>query len=592
MNIFLTITAKYSAVDQKVADEIPILSGKYMLFPNDEFSVKHWHSDTGKSHLYCFSNETNPIILRANHKSIAVCGYVNNPSSLTALAYQLSDIARNQIISDTAGLYSLCYLDELLDTIYVWNTITRIVPVYWCENEKYYFTCNKALPIHLLANGHGSVVYDHDNAASFLNIGYYIDGTPFRGVQVLTPNSSLAIQPNGITVSEIDNSIQQMFSLQPDEAYYDELAQSLVKAFNIVNDFNQELRCGVTGGKDSRLIVAILKYIGAKVNTFTNGFDQHPDVIIGQQVANILRLPHTINRPNVQASGGVESITIDVHQRAYTTIRLTEGMLSAYENMSNNGPFQNIMTLGGNGGELLRGGFAHSLNNPNYENMMRYFHNGMLKCNELLVKKYGVRFQMEVNEWINDYPKLTPAEILDKTYLFYRAGRWSAAARMGYNMSGHSIMPFFDSIFVKQLTKCKSLFKVHDYVEYNLLKRFAPELLGVPFFNESWKFNNPHTKPPVKIHSDQKKSGFNWRETCLSDMKRVFFDQIFQTASIFDLVDRKTVESIFAANPELKYNQFLWNLYTYCTLISNQWLSPFTKGSSVTIKVPLNIEDR
>jgi hypothetical protein len=588
MNIFLTVTAKHNSVDQKIADHIMTISGRYMFFPNNEFRVKHWRSDTGKSHLYCFSNETDPTIIEVNHKSIVVCGYVNNPSSLTMLAYQQSDGSRNQILSNTAGLYCLCYLDESLDTIHIWNTVTRIVPVYWCENENYYFTCNKALPIHFLANGREKPVYDPGYAVSFLNIGFYTDGTPFRGVQVLPPNSSLAIQPTGINISEIDQSLQHMFILEPDEAYYDELAQSMLNAFNVVKTFNQEISCGITGGKDSRLIVAILKYIGVKVNTFTHGFDQHPDVIIGQKVANILGLPHTISQPIVQASGGVENITVDILQRAITTLRLSEGMLSAYENISTNRPFQNAITLGGNGGELLRGGFAHSLNNPNYENMMKYFQAGMLSCNNLMKEKYRNRFQMEVNQWIKDYPKLAPGDILEKTYLFYRAGRWSASARMGYSMSSHSVMPFFDGVLVKQLLKSKSFFKVHDYIVYNLLKRFAPDLLGVPFFNESWKFNNPHKMPPVKLPPHQIRSGFNWRNTCLLDMKQAFYDQIFQTISVFDLVDRKTMKSVFTGSPELKYNQFLWNLFTYCILLSNQWYSSPIGGLNITIKVPQN----
>jgi asparagine synthetase B (glutamine-hydrolysing) len=586
MNMFLAVTAKKNSVEQQVIDDIFIHSGKYMFFPNDEHTIQHWRTETGISHLFCFSNEINPNALRADHKSIIVCGYVNNTSDLKMLFSQKSDATRNQIVSHLQGLYSLCFVDELTETIHIWNTITRIVPVYWCENDRYIFACNKALPIHLLAHGQEMPVYDFNYAGSYLNTGFYTEGTPFLGVQVLPPNSSLIIRPDGIHLSEIDNIFQQMFAEEPDERYYDELAQSLLNAFSVVKKHDQEIRCGITGGKDSRLIAAILKYIGAKVSTYTNGFDEHPDVIIGQQVANNLGLPHSINRPNMQAFQGIEKITIDIHQRAITTLRLSDGMLSAYENISDMGSFKNVISLGGNGGELLKGGFAHSLREHNYESMITFFQSRMLGYNEILINNYRTKLQLEVDQWIKNQLELTPTEILEKSYLFYRAGRWSAAARMSYNMSFHSVMPFFDSVFVKHLMKCQSFYRVYDHVGYNLLNRFAPELLGVPFFNQSWKFKNPHTKPPVKYSPDHPRSSFNWRETCLTDMKPAFHEQIFKTASVFDIVDRNKVESIFAAKPDLRFNQFLWNLFTYCMLLSNQWLSPVKTHCNVTITVP------
>src|SRR5690606_4140336 len=118
-------------------------------------------------------------------------------------------------------------------------------------------------------------------------------------------------------------------------------------------------------------------------------------------------------------------------------------------------------------------------------------------------------------------------DFLDLYYLYYRCGRWSATARSAYLMGSHVVQPLFDNCFVKKALKSKTEYRLNDRLLYELIKRLAPEVLHVPFFNDRWNFEKDgpvdgdekawQARSPL-TYSENRKSSFNWRLTCLTDL--------------------------------------------------------------------------
>ena len=133
------------------------------------------------------------------------------------------------------------------------------------------------------------------------------------------------------------------------------MAEGLVAAVAHLADAGQPVELSLTGGKDSRLIAAALVTAGVPVVARTHGFADHPDVVVAAEIARRLGIEHLVRTP---AAPGQQ---VDVLGRIRATVLVADGMLSAFENVGRPDPAaSSVVTAGGHGGELLRGGYAET----------------------------------------------------------------------------------------------------------------------------------------------------------------------------------------------------------------------------------------
>src|SRR5690606_17090198 len=104
------------------------------------------------------------------------------------------------------------------------------------------------------------------------------------------------------------------------------------------------------------------------------------------------------------------------------------------------------------------------------ENMMNFFRKKFMKYNDMLRPEARKLYEKEIFDWIDLQREkhLKPMEILDKYYLYYRAGRWSAAARAAYTMESYLYQPFFDHRLVQLIQQIPAEQRVNEELIYNL----------------------------------------------------------------------------------------------------------------------------
>jgi hypothetical protein len=96
----------------------------------------------------------------------------------------------------------------------------------------------------------------------------------------------------------------------------------------------------------------------------THGFANHPDVVIAGMIAGRLGVEHTVAEP--RPPGTLDGA--DVLGRLRSAVLVTDGMLSAFENVGSGvrpapkdpARADDPVQAGGHGGELLRGGYAQA----------------------------------------------------------------------------------------------------------------------------------------------------------------------------------------------------------------------------------------
>src|SRR5699024_2229918 len=107
-------------------------------------------------------------------------------------------------------------------------------------------------------------------------------------------NSHINIS-NLTKINNIDDTYKTAFTCSASDSLIEKINNDFTNAFKIVDDKNSLIRSGLTGGKDSRLILLALLENNFNVKTHTTGFPDHPDVTVAQELAKILNVTHVIN---------------------------------------------------------------------------------------------------------------------------------------------------------------------------------------------------------------------------------------------------------------------------------------------------------
>ena len=549
---------------------------------------------------YLFTNEPKYDMLNINQKeSNIVLGYAGYILEKDEILYRRM-VKGNQdgYIGSLNGIFSLSMTDLNKNKFTIWNNVTGVEPVYWCETDEHIIAGNKALLVHLLAFKLNKPVYKVENLVSFLNNGYYTDDkTPFLNLNVLPVNSKITAINGKVFINEIDDLLDNVYTIVPDKKMYDDITDSFLNSYRGLKD-HTGLSLGLTGGKDSRMIVSGLHKLGVDFKSITNGYPDNPDVIVARQISEKLNIEHKINEP---AKSGVKELKINLLKRAYQTIKSSEGMLYAYENVTLRSSFNpEQVKLGGQGGELLRGGFAKTSNVKTIKELEKTFRNGFARYLDIINDDLADSYWKELIGYIDSHRHfIDPKDVLNKFYLETRSARWSGASKPVYTMSSYSYTPLMDSKLIRQIQLLETKYGSNEYVIYNILSRIEPQLLDVPFANDRWSFEADHPREKNELYRWIKRkpiypktttASFNWRVNVLGNFKNEFYEGICanENSPIFDIINKEKVKKLFDIKMKKTayYDKFLWSLYTANIMLSNKWITAESKGRTSSFKIP------
>jgi asparagine synthetase B (glutamine-hydrolysing) len=612
MNVVLAIAGKQHPLDNTRVSSCGRVAARCLPFRDLAYRSERWISPSKRIALLAFQVGPPNITAQAaihcpnqeRRQAFSVsgcmrCGWRNGGLKFPAGRNDLASFVRQ--FTAIGGLYAAFYADDDLGVLLAVNNLTRIEPVYWAEATNEVVVGTRALAVHLVTGNRSTPQYNLANLASFINIGFFADETtPFEGVNVLPPNSTLCVSDGRVRVSRIDDILDASVSVGPDARFYDQLAEVFAQSFTGLRNAGAGVDVALTGGKDSRLVLAGLKAAGVPCSTFTasRGQTNRSDVVAAGEVARRLGLDHRVIHGSPKNEGQSRPVKVDLLQRTRDTLFVSDGMLSSYENVPKLSYFRKGIRFAGSGGELLRGGYAKSVVSPDYSKVKPFLESTFLASRRCLRRKYIAPFSAFINEWASTYSgRLSGAAVLDRFYLYYRCGRWSAAARGGYTAFQEFAQPFFDALLIRLVQGVDVGFRLKDGLIHELLRRLAPELADLPFANDYWKFSSKEEKdrwraryPDFYIPKQPTSGAGNadWRLTYATQLRNEFTQQVFRgraADSLFQLVRRRKLKKLFGSTTlrERKYMSFLFNLYSASVLLSNDWYEGVAPGRPIEI---------
>jgi len=356
------------------------------------------------------------------------------------------------------------------------------------------------------------------------------------------------------------------------------VAEALVAAVAHLGDAGRPVELSLTGGKDSRLVAAALVAAGVPVVARTHGFADHPDVVVAAEIARRLGIEHIVRTP---AAPGQQ---VDVLGRIRATVLVADGMLSAFENVGRPDPAASpVVTAGGHGGELLRGGYAETaVGRPGAVGGLRAALGPARRAarsvellRRLTTKHLGLLRRGPAAGYVASLTPWTtalargPLVALDDFYLVNRAGRWSAAARQAYLIRENLVQPLFDEHVVAAARAVPLVDRVSGALSATVLAELCPAITNIPL---AGKPPTPKAQPPTGAAMGAAHASFDWRrqygETIASFLHDYTLD-LGAAAGLFDVVSRPAAEKILA--PPHADRATVWALATLACLLSGDY---------------------
>jgi asparagine synthase len=458
--------------------------------------------------------------------------------------------------------------------------VTRVDPVYVAEVPGAVVVSDRGAWAAAVTGRLGEP--DPAMAAAFLSLGYPVGGaTPFRGVRALRGRQQLTVTGGRSVVTAAQEE-------EPGkDGSYGAVAAALVDAVRPLGERGVPVELSLTGGKDSRLIAAALTAAQVPFRARTHGFASHPDVIVAAMIARLLGIEHVVTEPR-PATPEQAPEAADVLARLRSAVLVSDGMLSAFENVGRPDPQRTSepVQTGGHGGELLRGGYAAAAWTERRPARAWSEARGAELFRRMITRRLGLLRPAAASVYLASVAPFAaslpggPLRTLDDFYLVNRAGRWSAAARQAYLLRERLVQPFFCDQVVRAARAVPLPDRITDRLHRGVLAALCPELLDLPLAGSGWK-SGPRT-PPIRaavtadaaVGAADRDSTSDWRRAYGDQMARLLREYALDLGAaggMFEIVRRSAAER--ALRPPQPDAHAAWALATLAALLSGDWLN-------------------
>jgi hypothetical protein len=580
---FLTLCSKRSeSINPNDCAFIEELAAIALPISIDDRTLVKWKSPTGATVLFRWvlrsSLHQNPQ--EQISAGFAQSGYViadgavhHDDSPSPTLCRRLADASdADAEVLKLGGAFHLLLAEG--DHVRVWTSISNLYNVFWAENSDWYAIGNRAMLVHLAAERTRRPIHSLKQLSSLIASRWLPhDLTAYERVNSVEANSRFECHGGRITCSPL-NSILSDFDhgdQQPSPSDYDELCHEFMQAALPAMHAEGPVAMGVTGGKDSRLMAACLHRAGVPIVTHTRGMPDHPDVVVGTQIAAILNVPHQVTGPKPDNAIG------SLGQWAVDSLYMYDGARDAWSHASRQGHASCNTRVTGYGGELLRGGY---LKGPLFakvgdqQSIDDAFHHLFFRFDGLLNEEYRRWHRGQINGWIQRHAcARAPAAILDKFYLVFRCGRYAAASQMAESFRYRRIVPFCDNRLLQKVFALPPEVRSSERLAYELLKRINPTLAELPFGQKGWRFQK---QPQViaRVSRVAEKCASQWKYAAGTLLKGEILEVIrsadARNRGLFELVNESAFDRMVNSTESMRnFNiKVLWSVYSAAMLLT------------------------
>jgi hypothetical protein len=289
-------------------------------------------------------------------------------------------------------------------------------------------------------------------------------------------------------------------------AEWDEVTDELVSNTRLLGNLEAPIRLALTGGKDSRLSLALAKAAGLQdaVVAYTSGGLSHPETESAVAVAAAAAFrhdatgadamrplgPHGNRRPAFDSQSEWHRLQRQVYRY--------EGIVPAWNDRSTWAKPETV-TLEGFVGELYRNGHEPIFRRPHpitvdmYLSLFPLYHQAGRRAGVQLLRRGEETFQ---SQWIANWVRTTANDVRldvlpDKFFVDNRLAHWTGPQLQ--NAAYVTINPLSSAFAARKVLELALGARTSEVFHLEVMRRTAPELIDIPLFRDHWaQAYSPH----------------------------------------------------------------------------------------------------
>lgn len=441
---------------------------------------RRFSKQSGRLFLWAFVRDESlwpaPLWHDAGESAAALTGYAVDDDDRLLAASDACEPDLTGLWRRFHGEWSACRLDP--DGISAVSGDNGTEHLYLAQNAHFTGVSNRARLLWEAMKAFGARVEpDLQALAGLISIGYPLctDATAVRGISLVDSTSLLRVprEPRPHELVPID---PHYFLPKGEAPSWDALAARLRANAAWYGHITKPLLAALTGGKDSRLVLAMLRSAGLadKVSFYISAPPEHADALAAKMIADRLKLRFEREERHR------DTRLLEVMRRH---VALTEGALNAMD-LTGAATYHSRVGLHGLFGELYRGrGTIY----PDARAAARSVLSAVADLG--LLRPEIKRAQNErAIRWFEtqEAQGITPDRARDAFYARQFVPRWIGQARLGDGLTALVTNPLYHRSIQQAYAALPHADRVGERVHFELTRRLCPELIDLPFAQAQW----------------------------------------------------------------------------------------------------------
>ena len=301
---------------------------------------------------------------------------------------------------------------------------------------------------------------------------------PIQATIVVSNRHALEILRPRLPVTRTFNSARSDASLRESIALLDRYFGAVARSFG------DRVRCALSGGYDSRLILAYLRRHGVNPSVYVYGSARDPDVLLAQQIARgegfALDVIDKDDRPIIPP--------LEFTETARRNFLATDGY--GHAGIFHNGAeteesarrvLDNTIAINGGGGEIFRNFFYLLDRRYTIREILWSFYSRFnpATCTTLFdSESYYLSLERKVMKLLSTDEQWLPRPTIEWLYHSFRCRAWDGKVDSIAGRYGFTAMPYLERSITEQASALPIHWKNHGAYEAELIRRIDSRLAG------------------------------------------------------------------------------------------------------------------
>jgi hypothetical protein len=374
-------------------------------------------------------------------------------------------------------------------------------PLFVHESERAFCVSNNIfLMVKNLRTVGIDIQKDLSLSAMFVSMGTGIfDATGYKNIKLLGLGATINVSASNDVEISTKRVRDQLYAERPSKELFDDAAHEILTNIRaLATSGISNLRCDLTGGMDSRLVLAGILNQGLQghFEFHTNYVYPNPDA----NVASLLRNEFGLRAGSPKTESQAELPLDEYMRRAMWRVN---GLMEMFWGVSlNDRAHADTMRLGGGCGELTRDFYSTQKNIFGFIRPLKSQVEMIAKRGSALRSSTRKQFERYIRQFVSAQlaAGVAPAHVATAYYLTCR-NRYHFGVVWRSDAS-HRFHPLYSPAAIKAAFAIPDEQRKINAVGFNLMKRLAPQLLDIPFAEKKWHPSlHPHAPDAIERSS-------------------------------------------------------------------------------------------